>query len=938
VPPSGASSRDTIHRLGGESFTSDQAILAVERFQGFILGIAFWDPLVMGGFPIAADPQAMSWYPISTLFSALGSWNGFVLSAYVLASCFTYGYVYTLTRSRLAAAVSGTVYGMSGFMMAHLGHTSMLHAAAWMPLLVWAVEGLVGGFKMFWLVVGAVAVACSVLSGHSQMSVYALSLGGLYTVARCGYAPSGRGRFCALYAAIVILGLGLASLQIIPTAELARLSLRSSLSFTDFVSYSLPFHQSIEIVFPYLFGTHAPNAVYAVPYFGEWNLTEVTGYMGLLTLMLAVVGALVDFKRAITCFWIAVALVAFLLVFGDLTPLSRVTYYLPGINKFRAQARHFIEVTLAVSVLAGLGVAAIKNQVVTAKHVVVALAALGTTALFSLGVILWRAGTLKELATAKGMAALSVLPWSNPAVGIPLGIVVAGTLILVFWVRRPASALRILLLLVCLVVDLGSFGWFCEWRFASLLPDWSRPPDLARVYRASLDATPQRIAPVRGVLGSREEVPPNLNRLWGVSSVSGYGPLLLSRISEALSMPPHGEITGFWYRPEHRAFDVLGVSHVFVPLSAFGPLTGKSPGISWPHDDISLRLGTACGASQRSSRLRLPVSAKATALAMVSFLACASAILDDTETVSVVVTDSQEQAYTYSFRAGRDTSEWALECPDVAREIRHRLAPVFSSFPITRPGSTCQGHRYVGTLGFGKELDVKVLEFTWTGPPAALIGIEKIALHNEITGVSYPVSPMAEFLSDSERWRLVREIEGTRVYENARAMPRAWLVPETVTLKPDEVLVALKTSRLPDGRPFDPSRTGLVEEPLEVKGDADATAEAVVQRVTDTVVEVLTRSSTISFLVMSDVYYPGWSVTVDDAPSRLYQADYVLRGVVVPAGEHLVRFKFTPRTFYAGLGISVLCAAVTIGISAFGILKERRRTDNSRETANAVER
>ena len=143
----------------------------------FIRGATFWDPLLFGGFPVAADPQAMTWYPLSILFAALGSWNGFVVSAYVLASCFTYGYVHTLTGSRLAAAVSGTVYGMSGFMMASLGHATIVHAAAWMPLLIWSLESLVGGFKVLWVVVGTVAAACSLLAGHPQISVYSLGLG-----------------------------------------------------------------------------------------------------------------------------------------------------------------------------------------------------------------------------------------------------------------------------------------------------------------------------------------------------------------------------------------------------------------------------------------------------------------------------------------------------------------------------------------------------------------------------------------------------------------------------------------------------------------------------------------------------------------------------------------------------------------------------------------
>ena len=46
-----------------------------------------WEPLIFSGFPVAADPQAMTWYPVAAFFSMIHSWNAFVIMAYVLASC-----------------------------------------------------------------------------------------------------------------------------------------------------------------------------------------------------------------------------------------------------------------------------------------------------------------------------------------------------------------------------------------------------------------------------------------------------------------------------------------------------------------------------------------------------------------------------------------------------------------------------------------------------------------------------------------------------------------------------------------------------------------------------------------------------------------------------------------------------------------------------------
>ena len=64
--------------------------------------------------------------------------------------------------------------------------------------------------------------------------------------------------------------------------------------------------------------------------------------------------------------------------------------------------------------------------------------------------------------------------------------------------------------------------------------------------------------------------------------------------------------------------------------------------------------------------------------------------------------------------------------------------------------------------------------------------------------------------------------------------------------------------------------------------------------------------------MLSDVNYPGWRAAVDGRPVHIYQTDYLLRGVVIPAGEHVVTFTFRSLTFYVGLGISLLsiCALV----------------------------
>ena len=82
-------------------------------------------------------------------------------------------------------------------------------------------------------------------------------------------------------------------------------------------------------------------------------------------------------------------------------------------------------------------------------------------------------------------------------------------------------------------------------------------------------------------------------------------------------------------------------------------------------------------------------------------------------------------------------------------------------------------------------------------------------------------------------------------------------------------------------------------------------------------VELIARTESPAYLVMSDVYYPGWTATIDDQPTTLYPANFAFRAVLVPPGEHRVAFTFEPVTWRVGLIISAVTVAGLIG---FGVL------------------
>jgi uncharacterized membrane protein YfhO len=87
----------------------------------------------------------------------------------------------------------------------------------------------------------------------------------------------------------------------------------------------------------------------------------------------------------------------------------------------------------------------------------------------------------------------------------------------------------------------------------------------------------------------------------------------------------------------------------------------------------------------------------------------------------------------------------------------------------------------------------------------------------------------------------------------------------------------------------------------------------------------LTLASTTAtprFLVLSEMYSPGWTAAVDGVPTPIYRTNYLFRGVVVPAGQHTVTFDYRPRSVLAGAAVSGVALIIALAMLVAG---RRRR-------------
>lgn len=77
------------------------------------------------------------------------------------------------------------------------------------------------------------------------------------------------------------------------------------------------------------------------------------------------------------------------------------------------------------------------------------------------------------------------------------------------------------------------------------------------------------------------------------------------------------------------------------------------------------------------------------------------------------------------------------------------------------------------------------------------------------------------------------------------------------------------------------------------------------------------------WVVLSDVWYPGWQAWVDGQPAPLLRANYLFRAVAIPSGVHEVTFTYRPLSFWLGLAVSLLAAAFVAFRWIVGRLKGR---------------
>jgi hypothetical protein len=352
--------------------------------------LPLWNPYVGCGAPLAANYQTGAFYPLNALHLLMQaevalSWT--VAFHLALTGWGMYRWGRSIGLDKFPAFVGALALEGSGFLVARAAlFPSIALTFPWLAIWLWRGEALVQSKQVrdaLWL---GLALGLGLLAGHAQTAFYGGLLLGAYVVfrtlqeARSQLKVAGcRLKVAGLLLLSVVLGLGLAAVQLLPTAELLMASQRSTGVRDDFgMTYSFWPWRLITFAAPDFFGNPGQGT-----YWGYATYWEDAAYVGVLPLLLAgwaVIAAIGGTwrraerdagcrlkvegctfcpsqpTRSLVLFWALAAVAALILALGKNTPVFPFLFrHLPGFDLFKSPARWLAVTTVAMAALAGIG-------------------------------------------------------------------------------------------------------------------------------------------------------------------------------------------------------------------------------------------------------------------------------------------------------------------------------------------------------------------------------------------------------------------------------------------------------------------------------------------------------------------------------------------------------------------------------------------------------
>jgi hypothetical protein len=531
------------------------------------------DPLTNAGTPLLGGMNAGALYPLTVIFAFIPAITAWIINMIVVYLTASTG-VYALCRwhglrtwPSFAAAIC---YTYSGAMVGQMVHLGVVQGYSFIP---WALLLMVGLSRRLnnlegepswrrlarvgapWVVGVAVLWGLTFLSGEpraiASIELLTLMVVPCVLLLRSSYwLRSWRLRiaYLATLAVGFAWGVGLGLVQLLPGWAFINFSERSEVNYSFYGAGSLAVRWTTLLFTPTLLGG---NGAFGQPaFFANYNLAEVTGYVGVL----ALIAGAAFLTRCTLRGWrgadrdwviyVVIGVIGLLATWGSFTPLGHLFRAIPLYGSTRLQSRNVILVDFPLAMFLGRWLQLVRDgqwaraglsrisrwfSLIPVLFTIVLLAGLlgwGTWVVDKIGIT--------HEVYAKLESGLTLVN------SLFLGVAVLSVLAIVFLVRHARSLFRVLM--VILVCDLALFIIFTS----SGLIGGQGPREASRTTAEHLLSSNGRFALVdeagthTGIYRTLGE--PNMNVFTHMASVQGYGALISTIYDNATGTHPQAAL------------------------------------------------------------------------------------------------------------------------------------------------------------------------------------------------------------------------------------------------------------------------------------------------------------------------------------------------------------------------------------------------------------
>lgn len=345
--------------LPGDDLTQNFPLRALAGQQLRAGRLPLLDPYIWSGAPLLGGWNAAAAYPLTWLFAVLpgaAAWTLNMIAAWAVAGLGMLCFLRALQLRWLPSLLGALSFAFAGAMAAQVAHLGLVAGMSWVPLQLLAVLRLsqagTAAARLRWAGVLSVTVGLTILAGEPRaVDDAAVAVGGFlaWRLARLGrrWLPA-----AGAAAAGLALGACLGAVQWLPGLASVATSQRGAGSLALFESGSLYPKWLLLMLVPDLLG--GSGSLGQPPFFASYNLAEVTGYVGVLPLVAAVVLAgRIRLRPRLPewAVWHGIAVAGIVLALGGRTPLGHLLVHVPFFGDQRLQSRNILVTDLALAVL-----------------------------------------------------------------------------------------------------------------------------------------------------------------------------------------------------------------------------------------------------------------------------------------------------------------------------------------------------------------------------------------------------------------------------------------------------------------------------------------------------------------------------------------------------------------------------------------------------------